>query len=94
VFPLPDPRGVQVHKLLHKIVCALVDQPEFVIIKTLVEEDGAAFSIHTHPDDTGTLIGRQGVNARSIRVIVQGAGMKLGRRYVMNIHEESVEPRR
>ena len=91
---MPDPRDVPVCKLLHEIVCALADQPEFVIIKTLVAEDGAVFSIHTHPDDTGTLIGKQGINARSIRVIVQGAGMKLGRRYMIDIHGESVKPRK
>jgi hypothetical protein len=32
--PLPDLRDLRVYKLLHKIVCALGDQPQFVIIST------------------------------------------------------------
>ena len=91
MFPLPDPRDVSVHKLLVKIVAALVDRPEFVVIKTQVTEDGATFTIHAHPDDTGKLIGKQGRNARSLRIILSGAGMKLRRRYVIAIHEENLE---
>ena len=36
---MPDPRDAQVHKLLHKIVYVLVDQPQFVIINTLMADD-------------------------------------------------------
>ena len=55
---MSDPRDVLASKLLQKIVCALVDQPEFVIIHTHVAEDGARLTIDTHPDDTGKVIGK------------------------------------
>jgi hypothetical protein len=45
---LPDPRDVSISKLLYKIVCAMVDQPEFVVIRTHVTEDGASFGIDVH----------------------------------------------
>jgi predicted RNA-binding protein YlqC (UPF0109 family) len=89
--PLPDPVDISVYKLLLKIVVALVDRPEFVVIKTQVTEDGATFTVRAHPDDTGKLIGKQGRNAQSLRIIVSGAGRKLRRRYVIAIHEETVE---
>ena len=57
-MPLPDPSDIPISKLLHKIVSALVDRPEFVIIKTHVAEDGMVFAIEVHPDDTGKLIGK------------------------------------
>ena len=88
---MSDPRDISVYKLLFKIVAALVDRPEFVLIKTQVTEDGATFTVHAHPDDTGKLIGKQGRNAQSLRIITSGAGKKLGRRYVVTIHEEIVE---
>jgi hypothetical protein len=31
---MPDPRDVSVSKLLAKMVCAMVDRPEFVVIKS------------------------------------------------------------
>jgi predicted RNA-binding protein YlqC (UPF0109 family) len=88
---LPDPRDVSVYKLLFKIVAALVDRPEFVVIKTQVTEDGATFTVHAHPDDTGILVGKQGRNAQSLRIIMSGAGKKLRRRYVIAIQDEMVE---
>ena len=83
-----------VYNLLVRIVGALVDRPEAVVIQAQVTEDGATFTIRTHPDDTGKLIGKQGRNARALRIITSGAGMKLRRRYVVAIHDETVETQR
>jgi predicted RNA-binding protein YlqC (UPF0109 family) len=88
---LPDPRDVSVHKLIFRIVAELVDQPEFVVIKTQVTEDGATFTVHAHPDDTGKLIGKQGRNAQSLRIITSGAGRKLRRRYEVAIQDEILQ---
>jgi predicted RNA-binding protein YlqC (UPF0109 family) len=70
---LPDPRDVPVSKLLHKIVSALIDQPEFLTVKTSATEDGATFTIGAHPDHTGKLIGKQGRNAKSIGCVAVAA---------------------
>ena len=91
---MSDPRDVSAYNLLFKIVVALVDRPEVVVIETQVTEDGATFTVHAHPDDTGKLIGKQGRNAQSLRIITSGAGKKLRRRYVVVIHEEIVETKR
>ena len=88
---MSDPRDVSVYKLLLRIIGALVDRPEFVVIQTQVTEDGATFTVHAHPDDTGKLIGKQGRNAQSLRIIVSRAGRKLRRRYKVAIHDEIVE---
>ena len=84
---MPDPSDIPISKLLHKIVSALVDRPEFVIIKTHVAEDGMAFAIEVHPDDTEKLIGRQGRNAKSLRTILSAVGSKLHRRYTIEVDE-------
>ena len=84
---MPDPKDVPVSQLLHNIVNALVDLPEFVIIKTHVTEDAMAFAIEVHPDDRGKLIGRQGRNAKSLRTILSAVGSKLHRRYTIEVDE-------
>jgi predicted RNA-binding protein YlqC (UPF0109 family) len=88
---LPDPRDVPISKLLHKIISALVDRPEFLSIKAIATEDGATFTIDAHPDDTGKLIGKQGRNAKSIRTLLGAAGMKVRRRYTVVITEEHLQ---
>ena len=88
---MPDPVDISVYKLLLKIVVALVDRPEFVVIQTQVTEDGATFTVHAHPDDTGKLIGKQGRNAQSLRIITSGAGRKLSRRYEVAIQDEILQ---
>ena len=88
---MPDPRDISVYKLLFKMVTALVDRPEFVVIKTQVTEDGATFTVDAHADDTGKLIGKQGRNAQSLRIITSGAGKKLRRCYAIAIQNEIVE---
>ena len=84
---MPDRRDVPVSKLLHNIVNALVDLPEFVIIKNRTAENGMAFAIEVHPDDRGKVIGKQGRNAQSLRIILSAVGRKLHRRYSIEIDE-------
>jgi len=88
---MPDPRDVSVSKLLFRMVCELVDRPEFVVIKTHAADEGASFAIDVHPDDTGKIIGRQGRNAKSVRIIVSAIGQKLHRRYVVVVDEENLK---
>jgi len=88
---LPDPRDAFVHKLLSQIVSAMVDQPEFVVIKTHVAEEGAHFDIEVHPGDIGKIIGRQGCNAKSLRIVLNAIGKKLHRRNVIEVDGEPVE---
>ena len=88
---MPDPRDIPASKLLHRIVSAMIDRPEFLSIKAIATEDGATFTIDAHPDDTGKLIGKQGRNAKSIRTLLGAAGMKLRRRYTIVINEEHLQ---
>jgi hypothetical protein len=51
---LSDPRDVPATQLLHTIASSLIDQPEFLAIKTTAAEDGVTFTIKTNPGDTGS----------------------------------------
>ena len=88
---MSDPRDASVCKLLSKIARELVDQPELITIDMLAVDGVATFNIQAHPDDTGKIIGRQGRNAKSLRIVLSAIGKKLHRRYVIEVDGESVE---
>ena len=73
--------------LLSKIVSALVDQPEEVRITPTPQSEGVCFRVAVHRDDVGKLIGKQGRTARSLRIILSAIGMKVRRRYSLDIVE-------
>jgi uncharacterized protein len=82
-----DPRDSSVYRLLWMMVNALVDQTGAVHITTTAQPEGACFSIRVHSEDIGKLIGKQGRTARSLRVVVSGIGVKMHRRYTIDIEE-------
>jgi predicted RNA-binding protein YlqC (UPF0109 family) len=89
---MSDPRDVSVYHLLFKMVSSLVDHPEDVIIQTLLTNEGVTFTIRVHPEDVQKLIGEQARNIQSLRNIVDGAGLKLDRRFTLLIETEPPEP--
>ena len=78
--------------LLLEMAKALVDDSAAINVE-LEEANGVTtLNLRVAPTDTGKLIGKQGRTARSLRVILSGAGMKLHKRYNLNIHEEGRQP--
>ena len=43
------------------------------------------FELRVHPSDLGKVIGRQGRTAKAIRTILGAAGMKLRKRFTLEI---------
>jgi predicted RNA-binding protein YlqC (UPF0109 family) len=74
-------------QLVEDIAKALVDIPEEVTVKTLEGEQITVLELKVAPGDLGKVIGKQGRTARSIRTIVGAAGMKLNRRFTLEILE-------
>ena len=66
---------------------ALVDQPDEVSVKAAPDGDGTALLLRVAPADLGKVIVKQGRTARSIRTILGAAGMKLNRRFTLEILE-------
>ena len=65
----------------------LVDRTDAVRITMTDVSEGMCFSILVHPEDVGKLIGKQGRTARALRIIISGIGMKLKRRFSIDIEE-------
>ena len=76
-----------VKELLEQIARALVDHPDQVSVRAVVGEQVTVFELRVSPSDLGQIIGRQGRTAQAIRVILSAAGMKLRKRYRLELLE-------
>ncbi len=75
-------------RLMSAIVRSLVDDEQSVQINCVKEETLTTLNVHVALCDRGKLIGKQGRTARSLRTVLSAAGMKVHRRYALNIEEE------
>jgi len=74
-------------QLIEDIAKALVDIPEEVSVSEVSGEQVTVLELKVAPGDLGKVIGKQGRTARSIRTILGAAGMKLNRRFTLEILE-------
>ena len=74
-------------KLIEEIARALVDHPEGVQIDEVNGSEVTVLEVRTHPQDLGKVIGRQGRTAKAIRTLLGAAGMKLHKRFTLEILE-------
>ena len=73
--------------LVEMIAKALVDHPEQVHVNAVEGEQVTVLELRVHPEDLGKVIGRQGRTAKSIRTLLGAAGMKLKKRFTLEILE-------
>lgn len=73
--------------LIENIAKALVDRPDEVYVRAVDGEQSTVLELRVAPDDLGKVIGKQGRTARSIRTLLGAAGMKLKRRFTLEILE-------
>jgi predicted RNA-binding protein YlqC (UPF0109 family) len=74
-------------ELVAAIARALVDHPEDVQVRAVEGEQVTVLELRVHPDDLGKVIGRQGRTAKAIRTLLGAAGMKMQKRYTLEILE-------
>ncbi|HYY70667.1 MAG TPA: KH domain-containing protein [Terriglobales bacterium] len=80
-------QGGDMRALIEHIAKALVDEPEQVAVRSIDGEQGTVVELRVSPNDLGRIIGKQGRTARSMRTILSAAGMKLRKRYTLEILE-------
>ena len=73
--------------LIEAMAKALVDRPEEVKVSEIEGEKTTVYELRVAQSDLGKVIGKQGRTARSIRTILGAAGMKLKKRYTLEILE-------
>jgi predicted RNA-binding protein YlqC (UPF0109 family) len=73
--------------LLEEIAKALVDNPEDVSVAEVEGEQTTVLELRVKNEDLGKVIGRQGRTARAMRTLLAAAGMKVHKRFVLEILE-------
>ena len=73
--------------LIEQIAKALVDSPDEVSVRTIEGQQVTVLELRVATTDLGKVIGKQGRTARSIRTILGAAGMKLKKRFTLEILE-------
>ncbi|OLD79769.1 MAG: RNA-binding protein [Acidobacteria bacterium 13_1_20CM_3_58_11] len=74
-------------ELVEAIAKALVDHPEDVQVKSVEASQVTVLELRVHPEDLGKVIGRQGRTAKAIRTLLGASGMKVRRRFTLEIVE-------
>ena len=75
-------------ELLEEIAKAIVDKPRAVQIKLVESSQATIFELRTDPTDLGKVIGKDGRMAKALRTILRAAGVKLQRRFLLEIVDE------
>jgi predicted RNA-binding protein YlqC (UPF0109 family) len=74
-------------ELLEEIAKALVDYPNEVQVTAVEGSSVTVLELRTNPSDLGKVIGRQGRTAQAIRTLLGAGGMKLHRRFTLEVLE-------
>ena len=75
-------------ELVELIAKSLVDNPDKVRVSQLDGEQSSIIELKVAQEDMGKIIGKQGRNAQAIRIILGAAGMKLKKRFSLEIIEK------
>ena len=79
----PDLKG-----LVEYVAKALVDKPEAVKVDEVQDGNTTVYELEVDEEDIGKVIGRQGRTAKAIRTLLSASGMKLRKRYTLEIRED------
>ena len=71
--------------LLEMIAKALVDNPDEVAVNEIEGEQTTVFELRVAQSDIRHVIGKQGRTAQAIRTLLGAVGMKLRKRFVLDI---------
>lgn len=75
-------------ELVELIAKSLVDNPDQVHVSQLEGEQTTILELKVAQEDLGKVIGKQGRTAQAMRIILGAAGMKLKRRFNLEIIEK------
>ena len=74
-------------ELIEQIAKALVDSPNEVSVKAIEGQQVTILELRVAQGDLGQVMGKQGRIALSIRTILGAAGMKLKKRFILDVLE-------
>ena len=75
-------------ELVEFMAKALVDNPQHVEVTEIAGRDTSVIQLKATKEDMGKIIGKKGRNAQAMRIILNAASAKLGKRVVLEIIDQ------
>lgn len=72
-------------KLVEAIAKSLVDDPDSVEVKEVLDKQVIVIELRVAPNDMGKVIGKQGRIAKALRTVVKAAATKANKKVVVEI---------
>lgn len=72
-MPTPDSA---LRPALEHLVKGIVEHPDDVRVRLIDSRRGQRLMVHVHPEDLGTVIGRNGRTAKALRQVITSIGGK------------------
>jgi predicted RNA-binding protein YlqC (UPF0109 family) len=73
--------------LVEQVAKTLVDEPDAVSVSQVEEGSETILELTVAPNDLGKVIGKQGRTARAIRALLNASGLRLHKRFELEILE-------
>jgi predicted RNA-binding protein YlqC (UPF0109 family) len=83
------PGVVSDNRLLVRALQVIVGHSDEVIIETLACRSNTKFPMRVNPSDVGKVIGKQGRDVQSLRIIASTMGIKARRQFLIGVEEPS-----
>lgn len=74
-------------QLVEEIAKALVDKPSDVVVQETMGNHTCVLQLRVAKEDVGKVIGKKGANANAIRTLLEAAGGKNNKRFILEILE-------
>lgn len=72
-------------ELLEYIIKAIVQKPEEVEVREVEGTNSVILEVKVAPEDRGRVIGKQGQTVKALQTIVRFAGLKKGKKVVIEV---------
>jgi uncharacterized protein len=72
-------------ELVEFIARELVDHPEEVRVREVIQDSTIVYELSVHPTDMGKVIGKQGRIAKAMRTVVSAAALQENKRVTIEI---------
>lgn len=82
-----SPPSADVRALIEQVAKALVDEPDGVSVSQVEEGPETVLELTVAPNDLGKVIGKQGRTARAMRTLLSASGLRLRKRFELEILE-------
>ncbi len=74
-----------VQGMLEKLVKALVEHPQEVVVTPIEGDSTVVFEVQVHPDDTGKIIGKKGRTINALRTIIRSSATTGAKKVIMEL---------